>query len=430
MSRKTLFAKLFNKKEIKFYPNKDFYVDILSDDRIKISTNTDNKILKAYYKTPQLASIVNYSAKVFSRNDLRFYNENGEEQENEFLDILENPHPLYSEGEFWETFSKQFDLFNIVLIYKVKGVGMPLSGMFILPFHLITIVPKKNLKPIDIFLAKDLNEIIDYYKLSYDNVDYKIPVEDVFMITGSSLRFDSEGFLVPDSIVKTLEYPILNIQANYEARYSLVQNRGALGLWVNQTEGEAGVIPIDEGEKKTIRDTFRRHFGLTKGRDIVGLTDANIRFENASIALKDLELSKAIQDDKIALCDGFNFPILLLNELEGSTFSNLGIAERLLYTNKTIPFWELVAKSLTREFIETGYLEFYTGDIEALKKDDKVEAETNQQNTQTVISLNEAVNEGKMSPENAVNTLVLIADVSEEIAKEVITTNQKDNETI
>ena len=416
------------KKEIKFYPSKEFYLDILSEDRIKVSTNTNNDILNAYYKTPQLASIVNYSAKVFSRNDLRYYNESGEQQENEFLDMLENPHPLYSEGEFWETFSKQFDLFNIVLIYKVAGVGMPISGMFILPFDLITIKAKKNIEPIDVFLAKDLDDIIDYYQLSYDNKKYKIETDDVWMLTGSSLRFDDAGFLEPDSVVTTLAFPIQNIQANYEARYSLVSNRGALGMWINQDKGDAGAIPISDPEKKNIRDSFRRVFGMTKNRDIIGLTDANLRFENASIPVKDLELSQAIKDDKIAICDGFNFPILLLNELEGSTFSNLGIAERLLYTNKTIPFWELVAKSMTREFIETGYLEFYTNDIEALKKDDKVQAETNEQNTNIVISLNTAVSSGTMTFDNAVNTLVLIADVAEDVAKEVITTNIKPDE--
>jgi hypothetical protein len=410
-------------KEIKYKPNNEYFLDILSDDRILISSDTDDKALNAYYNTPQLASIINYSSEVMARNDLRFYNDNGEQQENELLQVFENPHPLYSEGEFWETYFKQFELYNIVLTYKVSG-GVSVSGLFILPFNLIQIVPVKGLTPLKIFLAKDIKEIIDYYKLSYNNKTYKIPVEDVWMMSGTSLRFDEDGYLTPDSKIDVLAYPIANIQANYEARYSLVNNRGALGLWVNKSSNDFGSpVPIVEEEKESIYKTFRRRFGLNKGKEIVGITDANMKFESSSIPVKDMEFNQGIQQDKITIADAYTFPILLLNELEGSTYNNLGVSDINLYTKKVIPMWEKLAKSITREFLETGYFEFYTGDIEALKKDDKVEAETNTINTQLIIELNTAITNRVMTPDEAIQTLVLIADVPEEVAKEVIRKN-------
>jgi hypothetical protein len=252
-----------SEKEIKFNPSKEYFLDILSDDRILISSDTESKVLDAYYNTPQLAAIINYSSEVMARNDLRFYNNQDEEQENELLQVFENPHPLYSEGEFWETFFKQFELFNIVLTYKVQGVGTAVSGLFILPFHLITIKPKKNLTPTDVFFAKDLNEIIDSYQLSYNNKKYKIETDDVWMLTGTSLRFDEEGFLVPDSKINNLSYPIANIQANYQARYSLVNNRGALGLWVNRSANDFG-----QPDKTTFRLSKRQRNYRTDKRKL------------------------------------------------------------------------------------------------------------------------------------------------------------------
>lgn len=406
------------KKEIKFNPSGEYFLDILSSDPIRLNSEVDNFALKSYYNTPQLASIINYSAKVSADNDLRFYNENDEQQENDILNLFENPHPLYSEGEFWETFFKQYDLYNIVLTYKVQGVGSDVSGLFILPFHRVNIVAKKGLTPTDIFFAKDLKEIISHYELIFENQKYKIETEDVWMVTGSSLKFEDQGFLEPDNITETLFYPIKNIQANYEARLSLVENRGMLGLWVNKATDAGNYVPIREGEKKKIYDTIRRTFGLTKGRNIAGITDANMGFESASLPVKDMEFNEGIRQDKITLCDAYNFPILLLNELEGSTYSNLEIADRNLYTKKIIPIWELISKSITNEFLDVGYVDFYTGDIEALKKDEKTEAETNKLNTELVINLNATPT---MDYDTKVNTLVLLADVSEDVAKEVIT---------
>lgn len=418
---------IFKKKELTFTPNRDVFFDILDDNnRIRVTSSTHGNVLNAYYNTPQIASIINYSGKVFSRNDLRFYNNSGEETENNILDVFDNPHPLYSQGEFWETFSKQYDLFNIVLTYKVVGIS-ELQGLFILPFHLIDIVPVDNLKPIDILLAQDIKDIISHYQLNYDGKKYKIPAEDVWMLSGTSLKFDKNGFLEPDNIIETLNYPIKNIQANYEARYNLVENRGQLGVWVNNQSDSGSYVPIEEKEKKNVRDSIRQTFGLTKGRNIVGFTNANLKFESASLPIKDMELSQGIKDDKITLCDAFSFPILLLNEVEGSTFANMDTAERLLYTNKTIPFWELVGKSITREFLTDGYVEFYTNDIEVLKKDDKVQAETNQINTQIIREIND---NNTMDYNTKVNTLILIADISEDIAKEVITDKPINNETI
>jgi hypothetical protein len=165
---------------------------------------------------------------------------------------------------------------------------------------------------------------------------------------------------------------------------------------------------------------IRRHFGYQKGKEIIGLTNANLDFKSSSIPVKDMEFNQGIQQDKITIADAYTFPILLLNELEGSTYSNLDIADRNLYTKKILPMWEKVAQSITREFLEDGYVQFYTNDIEVLKKDDKVQAETNKINTDLVISLNSSVKFGEMTRDNAINTLVLIADVSEEIASEVI----------
>jgi hypothetical protein len=416
---------VFKKKSITFRPD-NYFLDILGD---KISISTDNEIdnfaLHSYFNTPQLAAIINYSAKVAANNDLRFYNDNGEEQENDILKLFNNPHPLYSEGEFWETFFKQYDLYNIVLTYKVRGVGQDVSGLFILPYHRINIVAKKNLTPGDIFFARDLNDIISHYELEFEGKEYKIDVDDVWMVTGSSLKFEDGGYLQPDNIVESLKYPIKNIQANYEARYSLTNNRGMLGLWVNKSADAVGIVPLEDKEKKDIYSYFRKSFGLKKNKDLVGITNANLGFESASLPVKDMEFSEGISQDKIALCDAFNFPILLLNELEGSTYSNLDIADRNLYTKKTIPIWELIAKSVTREFLESGYVQFYTGDIEVLKKDDKTEAETNKINTDLVISLN---NTNSMDYESKINTLVLIADVPEDIAREVITDKPNTNE--
>ena len=63
--------------------------------------------------------------------------------------------------------------------------------------------------------------------------------------------------------------------------------------------------------------------------------------------------------------------------------------------------------------------------IDRPKKDDKIQAETNEINTRLVINLNSTQS---MDYDSKVNTLVLLADVSEDVAKLVITEPKNNNQ--
>jgi hypothetical protein len=354
--------------------------------------------LEAYYSVPQLFSIINYSAKTFSRNKPSEYNQRGEVIDNsKVVQLLNNPHPLYSEGEFWETFYKQKELFGGAFVYKAGSIGFLPTGLFVLPGQHLKIEVKDKITARELLEAKTIDEIIKKYILTFNGKRYEIDPQDVWAVWDNSLKFTDGNYVKPESKLEAIHYPINNLYQQYKARHTILSKRGALGAWVNETMDEVGHVPITN--KQEVQDEFNSMYNLQGGFTQI-ITDAKLKWVSSTPPIKDMQLIEGIKEDKIALCDQYQFPILLLNELSGSTYSNMGIADKNLYTKKIIPDWDNVAKSVKTEFNLADF-KFKTDWIEALKPDKNKESTSAQRNSQTIIQILTNVSSGLLTSEAA-----------------------------
>lgn len=381
-------------------------------------------MLTAYFMVPQLRAIIDYAAANFSSVPFNVFQENQKGEtvrvENEIYKLFQDPHPLLSSSEFFEAFYKQWQIFGNVVVFKNKPAGFTngaVKSLFILPFQNLQIIVKDK---VDYLRVTDITEIIDKYILTVNGKQINIDPEDIWHITNSTA---SDNFIVGDSVISSLEMPLNTIINAYEAQHTILAKRGALGILSNESKSaDLGHIPMRKGDKEAVQESFRK-YGLNSNDYQIIIADAALRWQPMSMPIKELEINENIQNAKVALCDAYRFPILLLNELSGSTYSNLDTAHKQLYTNKIIPEWHLVENSINREFDLNQNNEFFSfdySDVPALQIDEKAKAETNFIESDIIIKINQAIQTGAITPEIAQNMLILLTGISEEDAKKLI----------
>jgi len=176
------------KNVFKFQQNNNFFGGLgVAQNYLEINSKQD--ILTAYFNTPTLKAIVDRKAEVFSNFVIKELNSKGEELKNTpFLNVINNPHPLYSKGEFWQTISKQWDLFDeiyLFIIRKNSSIGGTLkNGDAILILNGADLIPiiNPNFNPINLN-----SQPILYYNYNINNSVIQIQPYDVIHIAKTSL---------------------------------------------------------------------------------------------------------------------------------------------------------------------------------------------------------------------------------------------------
>ena len=144
------------------------------------------------------------------------------------------------------------------------------------------------------------------------------------------------------------------------------------------------------------------------------ITDANLKWQPMTFPIKDMLLSEGIQDDKVAICDAYNYPILLLNSLEGSTYSNLEQAQKNLYLNKIYKEAQKVESALNKQLRtkeQNLYIELSYSHLPILQSDKQIETKISTEMINTIILLNEKLKYRAIDYDAALNTLTQIYEI-------------------
>ena len=116
-------------------------------------------------------------------------------------------------------------------------------------------------------------------------------------------------------------------------------------LWGNS-------IPADPKYKQELEDMMSRNYGWTKDKFRYFLSRQELHVETVDLKIKDLELSKNIEDTFGYLCRYFGVPTDLI--YGNSTFSNVGEAKKFFY-DTTIRRWAETLLKVGRYLLtETG----------------------------------------------------------------------------
>lgn len=313
---------------------------------IYFNLNSEDDYKKAYLLCPSLKAVINRRAQYFVNGKYTILNDNNDrplrgEQAKTLQRLLDKPNILQTGKQFKAQQNIYTDMFGYCPVLKVSPVGLPgeTYALWNLPPWLFDIeFEKVNFWTLS---EKGKNTPKDIYKsfsIKWNGAKRELDKDAIFIILDNSIGTDDDGNLhLPDSRIKSLEYPISNEMAARMAANTSITRKGPNGILSNDP-GSGQYAPLKIGtEREKIQDDFKR-YGLTGQEWQVIITDASLRWQQMGSPVKDMQLFETISDSQNAICDGMGiYTFLMAGSGKSTTFANLNEAKKSQYQDFIIP---------------------------------------------------------------------------------------------
>lgn len=332
----------------------------------------------AYNICPPVNGIINRKARAFTNGKWWILDKEGNEATGAKVSglqkLLKKPNPLQSWNQLLSQAKVYEQVFGEVFFFAIIPAGFSdkskIKALWVVPNWIINVrLTGKH------YFQTELADIIEGYDISLNGSITPLPDGSVIHIR--DINQNSTDVTRGQSRLASLQDPISNIVAAYEARNVLITRKGALGILSNQTRDAAGAVPLKEGEKEEVQEEFKK-YGLSKEQYQVIITNANLKWQPMTFPTKDLMLFEEIEDDVRAIADNFDYPMYLLGFKEGSTYSNVGEAKKSLYQDTIIPEADGWAEAFTSFFELEGLglkLSVYYDHLDVFQQSEKEKAE-------------------------------------------------------
>lgn len=312
-------------------------------------TQTPQGQINAYNACAPLNAVINRKARAFTNGRWYILDKQGKEAQGKSAEtlrkLIKKPNPLQTWNQLMTQAKVYEQIFEEVFFLTITPVGFAkgeVLTLWVVPNWIINAKASGKL-----YQQSFIEDIVTHYELTYGGKTTKIDRERIIHIKGSNQN--NEDQIRAKSRLVSLEDPISNIVAAYEARNVLITRKGAIGILSNVSRDVAGTIPVDSTEKKEVQEEFQ-NYGLSKTQSQVIITNANLRWQSMTFPTKDLMLFEEIEDDVRQICDTYNYPMYLLGFKAGTTYSNMGEANKSLYQDAIIPEAEGWAEAFTNYF--------------------------------------------------------------------------------
>lgn len=306
---------------------------------VPLSMNTPADYVCAWEKCPPLVAIISSLAKMDYNGRIVFYKPGKEEEikpngynrdVKALADLFARPNPLQTWPEFRAQQNIYKRLFGICPVLTVKPVGFNIPKMmWNIPPHISKITTSGKL-----YYQTEAGKIITRFQVSVNGEDKDLPVEDMIFLRDNTVSLSSEW--LPDSRLKTIQWPISNVVAAYEAENVLVTKRGALGIFSNTGRDSFGTVLIDPDQKDQLQADLSG-YGLTHSQSQYIVTTASLSWQQIGVNPKDLMLIETRKAATEAICDVMGYRFELLANERGTTFENQKEAKASVYQNTIIP---------------------------------------------------------------------------------------------
>lgn len=350
-----------------------YYISGFGESRKIQDTTTVDGQIQSYNFCPPVTAIVNRKAKAFLNGLWWFEDMQGNEAKNseisEVKKLIEKPNPLQS----WRGLISQAKIYEQIFgecfIYALRPIGMrKISQLWVIPNWIGRFEYSNYYGQAPLFSG------FDKFTLTTESGKSELPVTDIIHI--KDIGANPSNPISGQSRLVSLQDPISNIVAAYEARNVLIVRRGAIGILSNVSKDASGHIQMKPSEKEALQKDFQR-YGITKDKFQAIITNANLRWQSMTFPTKDLLLFEEIEDDTRQIADSLDYPNFLLGFKNGSTFNNVNEAKKALYQDAIIPEAEIWAETFTRFFdLKTAKFSVSFDHIEVFKKGEKERAET------------------------------------------------------
>jgi hypothetical protein len=352
--------------------------------------SNEQDFLRAYTNCSPLKSIISKRGKAFNTAKLKVVSaEDPKKRVNNAATkaiekLLKKPNALQRRKQFMAQMHAYVDVFGYCPIIRMSPSAMPweISSLWNIPPWLFDIeFTKKWLKQ---------TEIEGIYKdvfMEWEGEKIKLNMKDVFFVFDDEIGTQKDTNLtIPDSRLVGLDYEVCNIIATMKSRNTLITKRGAVGILSNEGKDRAGVIPLEEDEKKDLQRDFKKYGIVGQPYQII-ITNAALKWQQIGFATKDLQLFEEIEDDINSLCDAYGWlPQLMARGKSSSLNGNdRKEAQKMVYRDTIIPESESRLEQLAEGILAAdpntyGNLTIVAdfSEVYILQEDKKILAETRQ----------------------------------------------------
>lgn len=351
--------------------HKDFYT-------IDVSDNIGQ--FEAYKKTPIINTIIDKVAQMASNCQVYVENDANETIERkDILKLLQQPNGLQNQTEFIQNFLINYNIFGECFILPIKLEGLSgIRGFFILPNFMVQVMYDYSKLPYTVNRTNGIKYIV-YQTPDGAQIDLTPKKDDIIVIRNTNdLQYIGKGMSKLIGLEDHVNKYLISVNAGRE----LLENYGAIGMWVNRGKDEIGQTVIDEKEKEAIQQNLREKYGLTSGKFNYHVTNQNLAFERVNAGIQDLGLNAAALDSARAICDTFSYPIDLLSFEKNSTLQSSGgresEAKRTVVTEAVQPAMNKLSEALSRLLLpESEHIKFYYDHLSFMQTSEKEKAELN-----------------------------------------------------
>lgn len=329
------------------------------------SATGNHKPINDFETIPDLFIITNFLSKRVARVPIKVVKQSGKLAPNsDLLRLVKDPNYYQSWQELIRANYAYYNILGNSYLYGIEanGFGGRITSLFNLPAEKTVID-----LAFDKSLPNWINEVKGYV-VSIGGTEYHLKPETVLHNRNISLRYDSGAWVY--GISKYIPGDKINneLRAIYDAKASIIEHRGALGIISNDSE-----FP-DLEQTQIVKDRLKQQFGLSGDQDKFIVTTQKLSWQQMSLNVQELQLIENAKYSFDKLCQLSEFDPVIFST-DGSTFANKAEAIKDLYKN--------VIKTDVDELYETlseWLSQYYGGDkivpdwdkVQELENDKKV----------------------------------------------------------
>lgn len=299
--------------------------------------NIDKDSTPYYLKAcPTLTTIIGRKAQAFVNGRAEVLNFNTDNyvrgRHKDWEKVLRKPNPIQTDRVFRTQIYSYLQAYNFCPVLVVKPTGFnDIIGtqLWVLPPQFLKITTNNKY-----LFTNNIMDSIDKIEFIYDKKTTILDKSSIYMFTAMGMNLDNLTF--PDSKLLPLKYPINNLIKNYEARGTIAEKKGAIGILSNDTKDSISTLPLSPADKKQLQEDYSK-YGMNKDQWQLIITNASLKYQSMTMPIRDMMLLEMEKADIMAIADAFNYPSVLLASEKGTTYSNQEGAKRDFYQDTIVP---------------------------------------------------------------------------------------------
>lgn len=302
-----------------------------------------------------------------------------------FNRLFEKPNPLMTMKQFvWQ--SVCYDILtgaNFQYLNKPSTLPDEIDSVLSwwnAPTQHVNIEKKKN---VDIYSATSIDDFVQSIHVCEGNNKRIFDIKNVIPF----IKFDlQQGNQIDKfkSDLKGAEIAIKNLLPVYEARGVIYVKRGALGFLVSKKSDMSGMVSLTPKEKEEAQKIYQQTYGLSRGKNQVGVTAAPLEYVSTSMSIQELQPFEETLADANVIYKTLRVPKHFVPSKDNSTFNNAESDTRAFYDDVILPYANKYAQAWSEKFaIPNRYIKADFSHIAVLKSNKKDDASVNKMNGTT-----------------------------------------------